>query len=106
MAPLDNNSIFFPALRPGDPRATVLLRAAVPQQSGGARESLRDAPAGPGHGPDAPPPQPAPLGLLPGLREAAAAGPYSSYTNLLSICVTGDESSKFKMGYPPQMQAI
>lgn len=76
----DDNCIFFPPLRPGDPRAAVLLRAAVSEQSGDARESLRGAPAEPGHGPHTPPPQPAPLGCLPGLRETAAAGPYSSYT--------------------------
>lgn len=88
----DNNSIFFPPLRPRYPRAAVLLHAAVSEQLGGARESLQGAPAGPGHGPDTPPPQPTPLGCLPGLREAAAAGPYSSYTNLLTICVSGDEN--------------
>lgn len=92
--PPDNSIIFFPPLRPRDPRAAVLLHAAVPEQLGGARESLRGAPAGPGHVPDAPPPQPAPLGCLPGLREAAAAGPYSSYRSLLSICMTGDEKRK------------
>lgn len=57
----------------------MLVHAAVPEQLGGARESLRGAPAGLGHGPDAPPPRPAPLGRLPGLREAAAAGQNSSY---------------------------
>lgn len=87
----DNKRIFLPPLRPRDPRAAVLLHAAVPEQLEGARESLRGAPAGPGHGPGTPPPQPAPLGCLPGLREAAAAGPYSSYTNPLSICDAGDE---------------
>lgn len=59
----------------------MLLHAAVPEQLGGARESLWGAPAGPGYGPDAPPPQPAPLGRLSGLREAAAAGLNPSFTN-------------------------
>lgn len=71
----------FPPVRPGYPRAAVLLHAVVSQQSGGAREPLRAPPAGPGRGPDSPPPQPASLGRLPGLREAAAAGPHSSYTH-------------------------
>lgn len=69
----------FRLSRPGDPRAAVLLHAAVSERSGDAGESLRGAPAGPGHSPDAPPPRPASLGCLPGLRETAAAGLYSSY---------------------------
>lgn len=78
--PPDDRSVLFPHLRPGDPRAAVLLHAAVSEQSWDARESLRGAPAEPGHSTDPPPPKPAPLGCLPGLREAAAAGPYPSYT--------------------------
>lgn len=65
-SPSDNN-IFFPPLRPCDPRAAVLVHAAVPERLGGARESLRGPPAGPGHSPDTTPPQPAPLGCMPGL---------------------------------------
>lgn len=76
----DNNCIFSPPLRPGDPRAAVLLHPAVSEQEGDTRESLRGAPAEPGHGPGTPPPQSPPLGCLLGLREIAAAGPYSSYT--------------------------
>lgn len=68
------------------------LHEAVSEQLGGARESLRGAPAGPGHGPGSAPPLPSPLGRLPGLREAAAAGLYSSYENLLSTCAAGDEN--------------
>lgn len=71
---------FFPLLRPGDPRTAVLLRAAVWEPTGDAGESLWGAPARPGHSPDASPPHHAPLGCLPGLRKAAAAGLYSSYT--------------------------
>lgn len=83
------------------------LHEAVSEQLGSARESLRGAPAGPGHGPDSPPPLPSPLGRLPGLREVAAAGPYSSYKNPLSISATGDENEKecFKMRCP-QLQII
>lgn len=73
-------TLFFPLLRPGDPRTAVLLRAAVWEPAGDAGESLWGAPAQPGHSPDASPPRHAPLGRLPGLREAAAAGLYSSCT--------------------------
>ncbi|XP_061634334.1 sec1 family domain-containing protein 2 isoform X3 [Phyllopteryx taeniolatus] len=59
---------------PRDPGAAALLRAAVPRRGGGAGESLRGTPAGPGHGADPPTPPVTPLGRLPGLREAAAAG--------------------------------
>lgn len=90
--PPDDNCIVFSPLRPCDPRAAVLLHTAVPEQLGGARESLRRPPAGPGHSPDTSPPQPAPLGCLLGLREAAATGLYSFYTSLLSISITGDEN--------------
>lgn len=73
-------TLFFPLLRPGDPRTAVLLRAAAWEPAGDAGESLWGAPAQPGHSPDASPPHHAPLGRLPCLREAAAAGLYSSYT--------------------------
>lgn len=72
----------------------MLLREAVSEQLGGARESLRGASALPGHGPDAPPPSPAPLGCLLGLREAAAAGSYSSCTNTYVLYATGDENRR------------
>lgn len=73
-------TLFFPLLRPGDPWTAALLRAAVPEPTGDAGESLRGAPARPGHSPDASPPHHAPLGCLPGIREAAAPGLYSTYT--------------------------
>lgn len=73
----------------------MLLYTAVPEQLGGAGESLWGAAAGPGHGPDAPPPESASLGFLPGLRAAAAAGPYSSYTNIRSICGNSALSTTF-----------
>lgn len=73
-------TLFSPLLRPGDPWTAALLRAAVPEPTGDAGESLRGAPARPGHSPDASPPHHAPLGCLPGIREAAAPGLYSTYT--------------------------
>lgn len=55
----------------------MLLRAAVPEPTRDSGESLRGAPTRPGHSPDASPPHHAPLGCLPGVREAAAPGLYS-----------------------------
>lgn len=95
-------------LRPGNPRSVVFLRPSVSEQSGGARESLRGAAAGTSNGPNAPTRQLAPLGCMPGLREAAAAGLSSSYTNLLSICVTVDEKpeSSFQPGISTGLKVI
>lgn len=73
-------TLFFPLLRPGDPWTAALLRAAVPEPTGDAGETLRGAAAQPGHSPGASPPHHAPLGCLPGIREAAAPGLYSAYT--------------------------
>lgn len=72
--------IVFPAPRPSHPGAALLLCAIVPEQCRDAGKPLWTAAAGPGNGPDAPPPRPASLGRLPGLREAAAAGRRSTYT--------------------------
>lgn len=72
--------IVFPSPRASYPRSAILLRAVVPEQRRYAGEPLRAASAGPGNGPDTPPPGPASLGLMPGLWKTASAGRQSSYT--------------------------